>query len=101
MIPLLKHPCLYPFIQLARDDGGELVELVVGAVAERGRTKEPHAFDSAVGHDELVGLVAFELADRDVERLGGLADQRELRNEIVRRLRAMRTFAGTSSYRSM
>jgi hypothetical protein len=40
-----------------------------------------------VGRDQIVGLVALELADRDVEGARGLADQRELRDQVFRRLR--------------
>ena len=39
-----------------------------------------------IGRDQVVGFVAFEFADRDVEGLGRFADQRELRDQVLRRL---------------
>ena len=41
---------------------------------------------AGVGRDQVVGLIARELAHRDVERAGGLADQRELRDQVFRRI---------------
>jgi hypothetical protein len=46
--------------------------------------------DAGVGGDQVVGLVARQLAARQAEGVRGLADQRELRDQIFRRLRPMR-----------
>jgi hypothetical protein len=40
------------------------------------------------GADDVIGLVALELADRDVHHRGDLADDRELRAQVVRHARS-------------
>ena len=45
--------------------------------------------EAGVGRDQVVGLVALELAHRDVEGAGGFADQRELRDQVLGRRRAV------------
>ena len=47
-----------------------------------------------VGGDQVVGLEAEHFQARNVERAHRLADQRELRNEIGRRVRAVRLVVG-------
>ena len=42
-----------------------------------------------VGGDDVVGLIAFELDHRHPESVGGVPDQRELRDQIFRRLVAV------------
>ena len=42
-----------------------------------------------VGGDQVVGLVALDVDHRQAEGAGGLADQRELRDELLRRLVAV------------
>ena len=44
---------------------------------------------AGIGRDDVVGLVAFELDHRQPERPGGLAHQRELGPEVIRRLEAI------------
>ncbi len=66
----------------ARPD--ELHQVLVGrhdGAGAAGLDREPR-----IGRDQVVGLVVVELADGDVERLGRLADQRELRDQVFRRL---------------
>ncbi len=55
-------------------------------VTTRARRRE----GAGIGGDQIVGLVIRPLDARDVEGVGRLAHQLELRHEIVRRVRAMR-----------
>ena len=66
----------------------ELHEVLVGRHDGGGRAGL--AGDPRVGRDQVVGLVAGLLQARNIEGAHRLADQRELRNEVVGRRRPMR-----------
>ena len=46
------------------------------------------------GADQVIGLVALELVDRDVERRQDLADDRELVAQVIGRVAASRLVLG-------
>ena len=73
------------------DHGGGRNELI-GAVAERCWADQAHAFDAAVVGDEVVGLVAFEHADRRRVAHGGDERLHDGRSRRGRRRRARRAF---------
>ena len=57
-----------------RQHDGAGGEVLVDLLPARAGAHEAHAFDAAVGDDQLIGLVAFEHADR--RRRAHLGDQR-------------------------
>ncbi len=72
------------------DEAGldQLHEVLVGGDDGHVAAGSQHAL--GVGGDEVVGLVAALLEAGDVEGLDGLADERELGNELLGRRRAVR-----------
>ena len=77
-----------PVLQAVEHDHAVLDEL--HQVLVRGDDRHPGAGlagEPGIGRDDVVGLVALDLDDRQVEGAGGLADERELRHQLRRRVR--------------
>ena len=66
----------------------ELHQVLVGG--DDGDPRAPRAGSVGVGRDQVVGLEALKLDRRQVEGAGGLADEGELRNQLLRRLAPVR-----------
>ena len=66
----------------------ELHQILVGGDDGDPRTPRPRGLD--ISRDQVVGFEADELDRRQVEGAGGLADERELRNQLLRRLAPVR-----------
>jgi hypothetical protein len=72
--------------------GHELHQVLVGG--NDGRNGAPLAGLAYIGRDQIIGLEADLLEAGQVERAHRLADQRKLRDQIVRRRRAVRLVVG-------
>ena len=72
--------------------GHELHQVLVGG--DDGGAGAALAGDPRIGRDQIVGLEAALLEAGQVERAHGVADQRELRDQVVRRRRPVRLVVG-------